>query len=100
MGTLIFIVFINDIVNVSIDIRITMFADDTIVSCSHENPVDLYRIMKRGLSHIIHCRKSWKAAGTVFAGQAMQTSTLHTPTAVARMRNTNISAHSKGNGNR
>ena len=40
MGPLIFIVFINDIVNVSSDIRITMFADDTSVSCSHENPVD------------------------------------------------------------
>ena len=29
MGPLIFIVFINDIVNVSSDTRITMFADDT-----------------------------------------------------------------------
>ena len=45
MGPLIFIVFINDIVNVSSDIRITMFADNTSVSCSHENPVDLYRVM-------------------------------------------------------
>ena len=39
----------------------------------------------------------WKAASTVFAGQAMQISTVHPPTAAARMRNTNISAHSKGN---
>ena len=47
MGPLIFIVFIVDIVNVSSDVRITMFADD--VSCSHENPVDLNRIMNASL---------------------------------------------------
>ena len=49
MASLIFIVFIIDIVNVSSDIRITMFADDTSVSCSHENPADLYRIMNGSL---------------------------------------------------
>ena len=41
----------------------------------------------------------WKAASTVSAGQTMQTPTVHPPAATARMRNTNISAHSKGNGN-
>ena len=40
----------------------------------------------------------WKAASTVFAGQTMQTPTVHPPAAAARMRKTNISAHSKGNG--
>ena len=49
--------------------------------------------------HIIHCRMPWKAASTVFAGQNMQTPTVHPPAAAARMRNTNISAHSKGYGN-
>ena len=49
MGPLIFIVFINDIANVSSDVRITMFADDTNVSCSHENHVDLYRVMNVSL---------------------------------------------------
>ena len=49
MGPLIFIVFINDIVNVSSNIRITILADDTSVSCSHENPVDLYRTMNGSL---------------------------------------------------
>ena len=41
----------------------------------------------------------WKAASTVSAGQTMQTPTVHPPAATARMRNTNIGAHSKGNGN-
>ena len=45
MGPLILIVFIIDIVNVSSDIRITMFADDSSVSFFHENPVDLGRVM-------------------------------------------------------
>ena len=53
---------------------------------------------RRSLNHIIHCRMPWKAASTVFAGQAMQTSTVHPLTAAARMRNTNISAHSKSDG--
>ena len=34
MSSLIIIVYINDIVNPTSDIRITMFADDTSVSCS------------------------------------------------------------------
>ena len=50
---LFFFVFINDIVNVSSDIRITMFADDTSVSCSHENPVDLYRVMNGSWSYSV-----------------------------------------------
>ena len=29
--------------------------------------------LKRSLNHVIHCRMPWKAASTVFAGQAMQT---------------------------
>ena len=41
----------------------------------------------------------WKAASTVSAGQTMQTPTVHPPATTARIRNTNISAHSKGNGN-
>ena len=56
------------------------------------------RLLKRSLNHIIHRRMPWKAASTVSAGQTMQTPTVH-PAATARMRNTNISAHSKGNGN-
>ena len=40
-----------------------------------------------------------KAASTVFAGQTMQSPTVHPPAAAARKRNTNISAHSKGNSN-
>ena len=49
IGPLIFIDFINDIVNVSSDVRITMFGDDTSASCSHENPVALYRTMNGSL---------------------------------------------------
>ena len=41
----------------------------------------------------------WKAASTVSAEQTMQTPTVHPPAATARMRNANISAHSKGNDN-
>ena len=41
----------------------------------------------------------WKAASTVSAGQTMQTPTVHPPAAAAIKRNTNISAHSKGNSN-
>ena len=42
---------------------------------------------------------TWKAVSTVFAGEAMQTPTVPSPSPAARIRNTNISAHSKGNGN-
>ena len=36
-------------------------------------------LLKRSLNHIIHCQVSWKAASTVFAGQALQTPTVHPP---------------------
>ena len=41
----------------------------------------------------------WKAASSVFAGQAMQTSTVHPTAAVVKMWSTNITACSKGDGN-
>ena len=40
-----------------------------------------------------------KAASTVFERQAMQAPTVHLPTIAGRLKNKNISAHSKGNGN-
>ena len=38
------------------------------------------------LSHIIHCRMTWEPASTVFAGQAMQTPTVHPPATPTIMR--------------
>ena len=55
------------------------------------------RFIERSLNQIIHCRMPWKAASTLSAGQTMQTPTVHPLAATARRRNTNISAHSKGN---
>ena len=55
--------------------------------------------LKRSLNHITHCRMSWKADSTVVAGQAMQTSTVHPPTAAAIVMNTKKkSFNSKGDG--
>ena len=51
------------------------------------------------LNNIIHCPVPWESSSTVFARQAMHTSTVHPPAVVTIMGNIKIRAHSEGNGN-
>ena len=41
------------------------------------------RLFECSLNHIIHCWMPWKAASTVYAGQVMQTRTIHPPAVAA-----------------
>ena len=51
--------------------------------------------LKRSINHIIHCRVLWETDITVFAGQAMQNSTVHLPAAAQELEYT-ISAYFEG----
>ena len=54
LGSLLFILYINDIVNVSAILKLIMFADDTNVSASHRNVDQLISIVNTELIKIVN----------------------------------------------
>ena len=54
LGPIMFIIYINDISNVSAVVKCALFADDTNIFCSERNLTDLQLKLNRGLKRIIY----------------------------------------------
>ena len=76
LGPLLFLVFINDIINSSSKLRFNLFADDTSLYLSHKNISDLYRTVNEELLNVLDwinanglCLNFSKTIYLLFAGK-------------------------------
>ena len=60
LGPLLFLIYINDIINSSSYVRFLLFADDTSIFCSDKDPKQLKKIVNQELSNISNWLKANK----------------------------------------
>ena len=58
LGPILFLLYINDIVNSSKFLRFILFADDTNIFYSGSNTDELFRVINQELAHVVRCLRS------------------------------------------